>query len=61
MADGYAEGIGTIISPAVEAPLDRALLEAFVEHVGHAVKGRVADGRRLSSVGVEFSEPSPGP
>ena len=42
-ADSYVQAIGTVISAAVEAPLDRALLEAFVEHVTQAPEGRVAD------------------
>lgn len=64
----YAEQIGTEISAHVEAPLDRALLAAFVEQVAAGPTGPVADvgcgpgrvaafltARGLDVVGVDLS------
>jgi SAM-dependent methyltransferase len=42
-ADSYAELIGTELSAAVEGPVDRALLAAFVELVRGVPRGRIAD------------------
>jgi len=42
-AERYAEQIGTEVTPDVEGPLDRALLEAFVELVAGGPVGPVAD------------------
>lgn len=42
-AEVYAELVGTSVSPAFEAPLDRALLGAFVESVTDTGGGSVAD------------------
>lgn len=42
-ADVYAQFVGTEISPAVEGPLDRALLAAFVELLAGSNGGLVAD------------------
>jgi SAM-dependent methyltransferase len=66
-ADVYVERIGTEISSSVEAPLDRALLHAFIELVSPA-RGLVADlgcgpgrvaallaGHGLDVVGVDLS------
>ncbi len=41
-AETYASWVGTEISPAIEAPLDRALLHAFAESLA-ATSGTVAD------------------
>jgi ubiquinone/menaquinone biosynthesis C-methylase UbiE len=67
-AEKYAEWVGTDLSSATEAPLDRALLEAFVESLGNATVGPVADvgcgpgrvaaflaGHGLDVVGVDVS------
>jgi ubiquinone/menaquinone biosynthesis C-methylase UbiE len=42
-ADVYAQWIGTEISSAIEAPLDRAMLEAFAEQIASAAPGQIAD------------------
>lgn len=42
-AETYAEWVGTDLSDAIEAPLDRALLEAFVGSLANATVGPVAD------------------
>jgi trans-aconitate methyltransferase len=42
-AEVYAELVGTVVSGAFEAPLDRALLAAFAESVTDAGAGPVAD------------------
>ena len=44
-ADVYAQWVGTEISSAIEGPIDRALLGAFVELMAHA------DGRPVADVG----------
>ncbi|MGB8860778.1 MAG: methyltransferase domain-containing protein [Ilumatobacteraceae bacterium] len=44
-ADVYAAAIGTEVSPAIEGPLDRALLDAFVELVSPP------DGRLIADIG----------
>ena len=66
-ADTYAEMVGTAVTAAVEAPLDRALLAAFVELASRTAlpvadlgcgTGRVAAflaGRDLDVVGVDLS------
>ena len=66
-ADTYAELVGTTVTPAIETPLDRALLAAFVELVGHSAEpvgdlgcgtGRVAAllaGSGLDVIGVDLS------
>ena len=41
--DAYVEFVGTEISPATEAPVDRSMLLAFVEQVKAGSSGRVAD------------------
>jgi SAM-dependent methyltransferase len=42
-ADAYAARVGTELSPAVEGPIDRALLAAFAEMARGVPAGRVAD------------------
>jgi len=42
-ADAYVEAIGTEVTHAVEGPIDRALLVAFVEFVSGSGVGPVAD------------------
>ena len=42
-ADAYVEAIGTEVTHAVEGPIDRALLVAFVELVSGSGVGPVAD------------------
>jgi SAM-dependent methyltransferase len=39
----YVEFVGTEIRPAIEGPVDHAVLAAFVEHVAAAAPARVAD------------------
>jgi ubiquinone/menaquinone biosynthesis C-methylase UbiE len=47
VADSYAQMVGTEVSAAIEAPLDRAMLAAFVE----SVTGSGAAGRPVADVG----------
>lgn len=67
-AEVYAQLVGTEVSAASEAPLDRALLAAFVEVVGRGPARRVADvgcgpgrvaaflaGHGIETVGVDVS------
>ena len=67
-ADRYVASVGTTLHEAVEGPIDRALLLAFVELVAAGAGGRVADlgcgpgraaaflaGRGLEVVGVDMS------
>ena len=51
-AKRYIEFVGTELSPAIEGPVDRSLLLAFVERVATGLGGKVADvGMRARSGG----------
>jgi ubiquinone/menaquinone biosynthesis C-methylase UbiE len=67
-ADAYARAVGTELTDAIEGPIDRAFLAAFVEMSGATAAGPVADvgcgpgrvaaflaSRGLDAVGVDVS------
>jgi ubiquinone/menaquinone biosynthesis C-methylase UbiE len=42
-AEAYAQAVGTAVTPTFEAPIDRAILAAFVELVSESTSGFIVD------------------